>query len=106
MSAAELPAAADVPKSTPSRAVAPHKDPSLPPETRHIIWADRQSAFLSWAGLIIAFLITLGFLAVSTWIVLAGHDAAGTVICTVDLVALVTVFVTQKNRAKPTEPPA
>jgi hypothetical protein len=53
----------------------------------------RHQVALQWTGLFLGFLITIGFLAVSGWLVNGGHDVSGCIIGTVDLVALVTIFV-------------
>jgi hypothetical protein len=70
---------------------------SLSPQELHIVWLDRQEVYLSWAGLISAFIITLAFLSVSGWLIFTGHEVSGTILGTVDIVGLVTVFVTGRN---------
>jgi uncharacterized membrane protein len=52
-------------------------------------------------GQVLAFAIAVLFLAAATLMVLLDYDAAGTIIGTVDLVALVTVFVV--GRSKPVD---
>jgi hypothetical protein len=69
---------------------------------RHIMWLDRQEVYLAWAGLISAFVLALSFLGVSAWLIFAGHEVSGTILGTVDLVALVTVFITGRGKV-PTE---
>lgn len=64
------------------------------------MWLDRQEVYLAWAGLLSALIIALSFLGVSAALVAAGHGLAGTVIGTVDLVALVAVFVTGRTRGR------
>ncbi len=44
-------------------------------------------------GLAAGFVVTLAFLLASVWLVSTGHDVGGGVIGTVDLVALVSIFV-------------
>jgi hypothetical protein len=61
---------------------------------RHQIKMERGQQHLEWAGLVGAFVLALAFLGVSAWLINGDHDAAGTIITSVDLVALVTVFVT------------
>lgn len=52
-----------------------------------------------------AFALAILFLAGSVWLVLAGYPVAGTVLGTVDLVALVTVFIVgRREDAAPEEP--
>lgn len=48
-------------------------------------------------GQMLGFVIALSFLGVSAWLILAGHEITGAVLGTVDLVALVTVFVVGRN---------
>lgn len=47
----------------------------------------------SWMGLFAGLIVTLAFLFVSAGLIRDGHEVAGSVLGTVDLVALVTVFV-------------
>ena len=56
----------------------------------------------SWAGLFIGGILSLAILASGTWVILAGHDTAGTTIITGTLVALAGVFVyaTQARRSE------
>lgn len=71
------------------------------PETRKMMelelerdhWQVRQQVFLQWTGLFLGFLTTLAFLGVSAWLIDGGASVAGTILGTIDLVALVTVFV-------------
>jgi uncharacterized membrane protein len=51
-------------------------------------------------GLIAGVFIAVLFLAVSAWLIFTGHDIAGTVLGSVDLVALVTVFVVGRDSQK------
>ena len=62
-------------------------------ELGRLHWQNRQQYFLQWAGLVFGFLVTLAFLAVATYLIQNGHDVAGTILGSVDLVALVAVFV-------------
>lgn len=59
----------------------------------HEAWQDRQEKYLEWAGLAAGLLIALAFLTAASLLVASGHDVAGTFLGTVDIVALVTVFV-------------
>jgi hypothetical protein len=62
------------------------------------MWLDRQETYLAWAGLTAAFFIALAFLGVSAWIILSGNVVSGTVLGTVDIIGLVTVFITRQKR--------
>lgn len=61
------------------------------------MWLDRQEVYLAWAGIVSAFTLSLAFLVVSGWLIMAGHEVSGTVLGTIDLVSLATVFITQKR---------
>lgn len=61
----------------------------------------RGGANRSWAGLVAGVVVAITFLVVSAILISQGHEVAGTILGTVDLVALVTVFVhgeRSKNR--------
>jgi hypothetical protein len=60
---------------------------------KHQMKMDRSDKRLEWAGLGAAWSIALAFLVVSAYVILQGHGVEGTVLGTVDLVALVTVFI-------------
>lgn len=62
-------------------------------EAEFLRWEKRQGVYLRWAGLFSGLVIALSFLAGGTWLIAAGHGVAGGVIASVDIVALVTVFV-------------
>lgn len=47
----------------------------------------------SYCGLAAALIVTLSFLGASTWLIHGGHDIAGTTLGSIDLVALVSVFL-------------
>ena len=47
----------------------------------------------SWWGLFLGFAISVVFIGASLWLVLKGHAVAGTVLGSLDLVALASVFV-------------
>lgn len=69
-------------------------------ERRHRHRMDEAHSRRATMGLGAGFIITLAFLFVSGWLINRGHDVAGTVLGTVDLVALVTVFVVgSRNRS-------
>lgn len=46
-------------------------------------------------GMIFAFIIAITFFVVAAWLIDDGHGTEGTILATVDLLALVTVFVTR-----------
>lgn len=48
----------------------------------------------TYLGLATGLLISFAFLGTSAWLIVTGHEVSGTVLGTVDLVALATVFVT------------
>jgi uncharacterized RDD family membrane protein YckC len=79
-----------------------HRDPAVPAAERHVMWLDRQEMYLAWAGLASAFTIALAFLGVSAWLIHSGDAISGTILGTVDIVGLVTVFITRQKR-QPTE---
>ena len=85
--------------------------PSVTAAEQHIMWLDRQETYLTWAGLTAAFTLALSFLGVSAWLIYYGHEVGGTILGTVDLVALVTVFITGRaigraeERTSPTSKP-
>jgi hypothetical protein len=49
-------------------------------------------------GMWFAFVIALSFLGVSGWLISGSHDVGGTILGSVDLVALVAVFITGRRR--------
>jgi uncharacterized membrane protein len=51
-------------------------------------------------GQLFGFIIALAFLLVSAWLINGGHEVAGVILGSVDLVALVTVFVYGVNSSK------
>jgi hypothetical protein len=59
----------------------------------HRRWLDRQDAMQAWAGLAAAAVLSLAFLGAATFLIYTDHDAAGSVLGSIDLVALVTVFI-------------
>ncbi len=54
---------------------------------------------LEYVGLISGFVIALAFLSVSAWLIQGGHEVGGTVLGTVDIVGLFTVFVVGRSRS-------
>ena len=64
-------------------------------ELERLHWQRRQDMYLRWAGLVSGLVIALSFLSAGTWLIVAGHSAEGSLIASVDIVALVTVFVVQ-----------
>src|SRR5262245_14548770 len=64
-------------------------------ELERLHWQRRQDMYLRWAGLISGLVIALSFLGAGTWLIVTGHGVEGSLIASVDIVALVTVFVVQ-----------
>jgi uncharacterized membrane protein len=62
-------------------------------EQRHLHYVERAEVSLTRRGQLFGFIIAISFLVVSAVLVTLGHTVAGTVIGSVDLVALTTVFV-------------
>lgn len=62
-------------------------------ERSHRHRMDRQHSRRASMGLAAGLLVAVLFLVVSAWLINDGHDVAGAVIGTVDLVALTAVFV-------------
>jgi uncharacterized membrane protein len=62
-------------------------------EQRHLQAMDHAEISLSRRGQLFGFIIAISFLVVSGFLINQGHTVAGTVIGSVDLVALTTVFV-------------
>lgn len=54
---------------------------------------DMDYAKRSFAGLVAGFIVAVLFLGVAAWLISSGHGVAGTVLGSVDLVALTAVFV-------------
>lgn len=54
---------------------------------------ERESFWLNIAGLASGWSVSLAFLGVSGWLINGGYQVSGTVLGTVDIVSLVTVFV-------------
>jgi hypothetical protein len=67
-------------------------------ELNRVNWHARQQIYLQWAGLISGFLISAAFLACGVILAFKGHPAPGTIIASVDVVALAAVFVTRSWR--------
>lgn len=77
----------------------------LPPSTLermidHQMAMERSESQREWAGLAAAWTISIAFLIVSAYVITSGYEVGGTILGTVDLVALVAVFVT--GRGNPT----
>ena len=64
-------------------------------ELERLHWQRRQDMYLRWAGLVSGLVIALSFLSAGTWLIVSGHSVEGSLIASVDIVALVTVFVVQ-----------
>jgi len=62
-------------------------------EQKHLQYVERSEISLRRRGQLFGFIIAISFLVVSGFLVSQNHDVAGTVIGSVDLVALTTVFV-------------
>lgn len=75
-------------------------------EQRHLHAVDLAEISLRRRGQLFGFIIAIAFLAVAGFLISGNHDIAGTVIGSVDLVALTTVFVvgqrTQRSEIEPT----
>lgn len=56
--------------------------------------------FTTYIGQIFGLIIAISFLSASTYLVSTGHDVAGGVLGTVDIVALVTVFVAGRGTSE------
>ena len=54
---------------------------------------DRGRSWRSAAGLVAGVVIALSFLGVAAWLISSGHGVFGTILGSIDLVALVSVFV-------------
>ena len=65
-------------------------------ETYHL----RSNVHRSFSGLAAGFVVTLAFLAAAVYLVMNGYEVAGVILGTVDLVALVTVFVIGNQMVK------
>ncbi|WP_369256946.1 hypothetical protein [Geodermatophilus amargosae] len=68
-------------------------------------WLAKQEVYLQWAGLIAGLIVTLCFLGVSAWLINGGNEVAGTILGTVDLAALVAVFVYGRKGVTQQSPP-
>lgn len=64
----------------------------------------REDFYKNMAGLGTAFVITMAFLFVSAFLIVQGYGVYGTILGSVDLVALVTIFVTSGSRPQPPAP--
>lgn len=77
-----------------ARSVATFRDPGLSPSERHLAWLDHMEVRLAWGGLIAAVVLSVFVFSIAALLVLKGHGTSGTVLGSVDLVALATVFIT------------
>jgi hypothetical protein len=59
---------------------------------------DKRDFRLEWWGLIFGLVITLSFLGCATYIILQGQPVAGTILGSIDLVALVAIFVLRRKQ--------
>jgi hypothetical protein len=79
----------------------PPESPAVPnsqtSKEQHVMWLDRQQVYLSWGGLASGFIIAVVCLVVSAVVISRNHDVAGTILGTVDLAALVAVFVARRK---------
>lgn len=62
-------------------------------ERSHRHRMDRHQARYAYLGLAAGLIVAVLFLVVAAWLINNGHDLAGTVLATFDLVALAAVFV-------------
>jgi uncharacterized membrane protein len=68
-----------------------------------LLMAQKEQRFrhlTTYTGQILGLIIALSFLAASTYLVSTGHDVAGSVLGTVDIVALVTIFVAGRGTSE------
>lgn len=61
---------------------------------------DRHRSWRSSAGLVTGFFVAVLFLGVAAWLINDGHEVAGTVLGSFDLVGLVAVFVLGRRNGK------
>lgn len=61
-------------------------------------WRRRQVFFLEWAGLVAGLLVVGSFLWASVHLITAGHSVSGTILGSVDMIGLVTVFVVRQPK--------
>jgi hypothetical protein len=54
---------------------------------------ESRNAWITYLGASLGFMITMAFLAATVYLVRTGHAISGTILGTVDLAALVSVFV-------------
>jgi len=64
---------------------------------RFVVLSDASRA--NW-GLVAGFVVSLSVLAASCWLIVSGHEVSGTIFGTLDLAALVGVFVYGTNVRK------
>jgi uncharacterized membrane protein len=68
-------------------------------QQRHTHELNRADLRSEQLGRLSGLVVSMAFLATSAWLIDGGHELAGTVIGTVDLVALATVFVVGRPRS-------
>lgn len=66
-------------------------------EQKHRHLLERHDIWLSWAGILSGLLVTMSFLLTSFLLITDGHEISGTIIATVDLVALAALFITRRR---------
>jgi uncharacterized membrane protein len=63
----------------------------------HQHYLDRRNVHLQFGGMICGLITALAFLGAATYLIATNHDTAGSILGTVDLVALVAIFVTRRR---------
>jgi len=67
---------------------------------RMVAMAEREQRFRhlsAFVGQMLGVVVALAFLGASTYLIATGHDLAGGVLGTIDIVALVTIFVAGRS---------
>lgn len=66
-------------------------------EQRHRIFMEQSDQRLAWAGLASGLTVTMSFLVATVHLVTSGHEIPGTILGTVDLIALTALFITRSR---------
>ena len=94
-SPADLKAYGEIGPDFPSRIVAMAES-----QIDHQQVMDRHRSWRSSAGLAAGFVVAVLFLGVAAWLINDGHEVAGTVLGSFDLVGLVAVFVLGRSNGR------